>query len=111
MVDMPTFTWHNPRTEPLLEDPVDVRRVLGASAAALALSLATAGSVGAQESPPTSDVSPTSEVQGPAPRGEALPTTGSDIGGLVLLGAASAGVGAAAVVASRRRRASAAVSA
>lgn len=88
-----------------------VRRTLAAAAAALTLTIATAGVASAQdgeESPPTSAVVPTSavlptsEVQDPgtAP----IPTTGSDVLPTVLLGAGFAGAGAALVVVSRRRR-------
>jgi LPXTG-motif cell wall-anchored protein len=87
---------------------VQVRRVLGGSAVAIALSLSTAGAVSAQESPPTSDVTPTSAILGEeGSRGEALPNTGSDVSGMVALGVGSAAVGAALVVAARRRRTSA----
>jgi LPXTG-motif cell wall-anchored protein len=94
-----------------------VRRLAAASAVGALLVIGTAGVASAQTAPDqhAGGVSPNNESVDPgSPEvlgntvtrgsgGGGLPLTGSDVAGLVIVGAAAIGAGATAVAASRRR--------
>ena len=80
-----------------------VRRLIAASFTAVTLTVLSATPAMAQAvSPPTSEVSPSSAVQGDST--SALPRTGSDAGPSVLVGVGLTAAGAGLVLAARRRR-------
>jgi LPXTG-motif cell wall-anchored protein len=95
------------------------RRLLAAGATSVLLALGTAGVASAQTAPDqhSGGVSPNDQSRDPGvavsgetvSRGSGLPVTGSDVAGLLAVGAGAVAVGSAAVVASRRRASNAAV--